>query len=152
MSSQRKIDSLRQVTSLTRSLFHKLSALAQSFHEGDFTSVSERAILEDLFKNGAQTIAALARKRPVSRQHIRNIVHPLEERSDVEFIENTAHKRSFLVQLTKSGQSKIRSMLRAEENLLGELSKTLTVASLHTTEDTLRTIGDVIDNYLIKSE
>jgi MarR family len=64
-------------------------------------------VLRGLRRHSAQTVPNMARMRPVSRQHIQELVNRLHATGLVEFEENPAHRRSHLVRLTLNGQRKI---------------------------------------------
>ncbi len=61
--------------------------------------------LHSLALDGPQTVPQLARIRPVSRQHIQKIANEAEAEGLIEFIDNPAHKRSRLIQLTERGRA-----------------------------------------------
>jgi DNA-binding MarR family transcriptional regulator len=62
-------------------------------------------VLRSLKLEGAQTVPQIARSRPVSRQHIQKLANTMISDGVIEFVENPAHKRSKLLQLTSKGES-----------------------------------------------
>src|SRR5271157_4254637 len=99
-------DALLGLFDETVSLFHRLTVLAEKIHEQGSLSAALRGILRGLRRHGAQTVPNLARLRPVSRQHVQELVNRLRKVELVEFAENPAHKRSQLVKLTLKGVRK----------------------------------------------
>ena len=137
---------LRKVMNQIRVLFHKFAEAGARIHQTDNIAIGKRAVLEDLLVNGPQTIPQMARKRPVSRQHILNLVQPLKEGGDVEFIENPEHKRSFLVVLTDQGREKMQAMLQTEDVVLEKLAQSLKMKDLETTIASLSAIKNLLES------
>ena len=67
-------------------------------------------LMKSLQQNGPQTIPELARARPVSRQHIRQLAHSLIDKGWIKSTPNPDHKRSFLLRLTGTGNQAVNSM------------------------------------------
>jgi DNA-binding MarR family transcriptional regulator len=63
----------------------------------------QRKILRTLRDEGPLTLAELARKHLVTRQHSRKVVQSIVDTGFVEMKLNPAHKRSMLVSLTDAG-------------------------------------------------
>lgn len=105
----------------TVALFHRLTAEAENIHQEGGLSAAVRGVLRDLRRHGDQTVPGMARKRPVSRQHIQALVNRLHAAGLVEFVENPAHRRSQLVRLTPEGLRKIDAMEKRETKLLAQL-------------------------------
>ena len=92
----------------------------------------------------------MARKRPVSRQHILKLVQPLKGEGDVEFAENPEHKRSFLVLVTEQGREKMEAMLKTEDVVLEKLAQSLKMKDLETTIATLSAIKKILESEKIE--
>ena len=133
-----------------RGLFHKFAQAGARIHQTDNIAISKRAVLEDLLVNGPQTIPQMARKRPVSRQHILKLVQPLKGEGDVEFAENPEHKRSFLVVVTEQGSKKMQAMLKTEDVVLEKLAESLRMKDLETTIATLSAIKKILESEKIE--
>lgn len=82
--------------------FHKLGAASRSVGAGSQRG-GHWGLLRNLSQDGPQTVPQLARRRPVSRQHIQNVVNELIVKGLVRLKDNPAHKRSKLVELTDKG-------------------------------------------------
>ncbi len=61
-------------------------------------------LLRSLALEGPQPVPALARSRPVARQHIQRLANEAAADGLIEFIGNPAHKRSKLLRLTGEGE------------------------------------------------
>src|SRR5215203_1468558 len=98
-----------------RLAFHELRAAAEALqHDPEGLTAGHRGVLESLTRDGPRTVPALARARPVSRQHIQVLVNRLLELGLVETRQNPAHERSSLVALTPAGARRFEAMHRRE--------------------------------------
>ncbi|MCB9478025.1 MAG: MarR family transcriptional regulator [Deltaproteobacteria bacterium] len=121
-----------------RSLMHRMMDVTERMHgEGRF-SPGRRGVMNDLLQNGPQTVPAMARKRPVSRQHIEFLVKQLLRAGYVEERPNPAHKRSRLIALTETGERRIKDILAREMAAFPQLKLEATRAELEQTSDVLR--------------
>jgi DNA-binding MarR family transcriptional regulator len=127
-----------------RSLFHLLRASAVDLHGLGPSSAGLRGVLESIAENGPQTVPQIARSRPVSRQHIQMLVNDLIQRGLVHLVDNPAHKRSRLVDLTEEGRLAHRRMRQIEERLLSRLPITASERELQTTASVLRQLREAI--------
>lgn len=125
-------------------------ALAGSALEG-FT-VSHRAVLESLATHGAQTVPALARARPVARQHIQVLVNDLAEWGLVETRSNPAHKRSPLVALTPLGAKRFDAIRRAESRMLESLRLSMPATKLAQLADGLDVLSGDLAQWLAEHQ
>ncbi len=127
----------------TISLFHMLHAVTNEIHESVGMTAPLRGVMNSLLKHGPKTVPQLARMRPVSRQHIQQIVNSLLEKSLVEYSDNPDHKRSKLIQLTKRGETLVAGMADREERILRKVPIDLDPKTLRNTVDALRRLHDV---------
>jgi DNA-binding MarR family transcriptional regulator len=101
-------------------------------------SAGRRGVLRELAKDGPRAVPQMARARPVSRQYMQKVVNGLRADGLVEFLENPAHRRSPLVELTAKGNVYVQRLARREQVLLGQLATGLDLVDLHTAADILR--------------
>jgi DNA-binding MarR family transcriptional regulator len=69
-------------------------------------------LLRSLKDHGPQAVPALARMRPVSRQHIQTLADAMAADGLVAFKANPAHKRSQLVAMTPKGEQVYEALAR----------------------------------------
>ena len=128
------------------SLFHRLRIVSEQIHrQGEMTS-GKRGVLGSLDRFGPQTVPAMARARPVSRQYIQALVNQLSDEGLVEFIENPAHKRSHLVRLTPKGKVLLDSMIQRETDLLSQLKLDIPEKALRDGAAVLKTVREVFES------
>jgi DNA-binding MarR family transcriptional regulator len=140
------ISALEELFNENTRLFHRLAALLADLHHEGESSAGKRAILRDLARLGPQTVPQMARARPVTRQFIQKLVNELTEQGLVEFTENSAHKRSHLVQLTTKGRAQLEAMLRREAELLEGKQIPVSKAELVQANQTLRQLRQWLEH------
>lgn len=124
----------------TRLLFHRLRAVVEELHRKEKITAAMRGVMEGIAEHGPQTVPAMARRRPVSRQHIQTVVNQLIGRGFCAVIPNPAHRRSPLVGLTNSGMKKIQEMKETESKFLAQARFGVSRQDMETTARTLRAI------------
>jgi len=127
----------------TVALFHRLRTASQQLHGQGELSSGRWGILRDLNHSGPQTVPQMARSRPVSRQYIQTLVDVLREQGLVEDVENPAHKRSPLVQLTTKGKTMLEAMNHRATKVFKRLSITIPEAELRRTASILRAVREL---------
>jgi DNA-binding MarR family transcriptional regulator len=120
---------------------HRLNALGRSV--GATTSRGGAwGLMKSLQQGGPQTIPGLARSRPVSRQHIRQLAQTLISQEWIESMPNPDHKRSFLLRLTAAGEQAANTMDAQIDSLLSECLHDVSPGELETTFKTLSLLAD----------
>lgn len=84
-------------------------------------SAAPRDVLDQLSREGPQTVPAIARTFGVSRQHVQHCVDRLADRGLVSARENPAHQRSSLIALTPDGARLMSEIGRHEKAILERL-------------------------------
>ena len=121
LPGEAQASALGRLFEATTALFHRLRAAAAQVHgQGELTA-GRRGVLRDLERFGPQTVPQMARRRPVSRQHIQTLVNGLIADGLTEAVENPAHRRSRLVRLTASGRALVEAMRRREARILAAI-------------------------------
>ena len=131
----------------TVALFHRLTAEADTIHGRGSLSAALRGMLRGLRRHGAQTVPSMARMRPVSRQHVQELVNRLHKAGLVEFVENPAHKRSQLVRLTSEGVRKADEMAERERRLLSGLDTGLSIHEIERAAGVLRGVRGALESH-----
>jgi len=105
-------------------------------------------LMKSLQQEGPQTIAGLARSRPVSRQHVRQLSQDLISQCWIESVPNPNHKRSFLLRLTADGKQALKTMDSQIESNLSDLLQGLGPEKLGATLETLSLLADRLQQRL----
>jgi DNA-binding MarR family transcriptional regulator len=100
---------------------HGLSKTARDYafglHRLEGVPAGVAAVLQLLLNGGPQTVPRIGRARLTSRQNTQVLVNRMLEEGWVELIQNPAHKRSALVQLTETGNQLARAATEREVDL-----------------------------------
>jgi DNA-binding MarR family transcriptional regulator len=86
-------------------------------HRFEGVPVGVAAVLQLLLQGGPQTVPRIGRARSTSRQNTQVLVNRMVAERWVELVENPAHKRSALVQLTEEGRQLAKSVTEREVGL-----------------------------------
>jgi DNA-binding MarR family transcriptional regulator len=105
-----------------------------------------RGVLRDLKLRGPQTVPQMARRRPVSRQHIQAIVNELIQAELVCLAENPRHKRSRMVQLTPAGERALQEIIEREHAVLNEIAVPLSLDELDRTAENLASLRTMMED------
>jgi len=142
------ISTLYKLIWQTRRLFQRLRITSDELLVGSGINTSQRAVLEFLHIKQPQTVPKIAHEKSVSRQNIQVIVNDLLALELIESVENPAHKRSALIQLTSKGKALFESIQEKEASLLKTMEKKFSKKELTTTLNTLKSF----DNYLASGD
>ncbi len=127
---------LQQLMDETRSLFHRLKYVAEQVHQQGEETAGMRGVLLNL-EDGPQTVAQMARSRPVSRQHIQKLVNALIQEGLVHTRPNPEHRRSYLVELTPAGKKVVKRMKQREKEVLKSVRMGIKPEELKTAAEVL---------------
>jgi DNA-binding MarR family transcriptional regulator len=142
-----RAEALLRLADATAALFHRLHRVSEQLHGGGTLSAGRRALLLDLAVHGPQTVAHMARKRPVARQYIQTLVNELERDSLVERVPNPAHKRSPLVRLTRKGRRRVRAIGAREARLLRAGRLSISDRELRAARETLCKVTEFFESH-----
>ncbi len=122
---------------------HKLRAVGQ--RSGSVTAWGGGlwGLLHSLETGGPQTVPQLARARPVARQHIQKLADEMAAEGLVTFVENPAHKRSRLLEVTPQGEAVYLEITNELMALCGDFAAG---QDLHELEVSISTINDLKSN------
>jgi len=81
------------------------------------------SLMRSLIELGSQSVAQIARARPVARQAVQRMADELVEEGLLEFIENPTHRRAKLARLTLKGKQLMDEAMAAELKWAGRLAR-----------------------------
>lgn len=91
-------------------LFFRARALGDRMFAGVGQSPGKISLMRSVYEEGPQSVAQIARARPVARQGVQRMADQLAAEGLIEFVENPAHMRSKLVRLTSAGRRLLESI------------------------------------------
>ena len=150
VDTARAAAALNGVIDETRALFHRLKRAAERLHEAEHLTAGERAVLVELAQQGPRTVPAMARARPVSRQHIQVLVNLLLERGLVALVQNPQHQRSKLIQLTQPGNALATKVRAREKRVLTRLGRALDPVELEQAANILGRVGQLFEEAVFR--
>lgn len=136
------VDELTMTAAL---LYFRMRRAAEEMMREGAQSSGRRSVLKSLEKSGPQTVPQMARVRAVSRQHIQKLVNGLSDDGLVELIDNPAHRRSKLVQITAAGREAADATLEREAQILPELVRGIPLEDLETATRVLEHLMDAFE-------
>ena len=144
--NRRESKAIEAVFDEVRLLFHRLRKVADDLHESMEVTAAMRGVLEGLARSGPQTVPAMARARPVSRQHIQLVVNELLQRKLANAKHNPAHKSSPLIEITSAGGEILRRMKGREQMLLSKSRIQISEKNLECTAESLQIIREFFES------
>lgn len=117
-----------------------LSSVTHLVQDNGHITRAMRFIMEFLRGSGAITVAAMARRLGMSRQHVLSIANMLIVAGLADRRPNAADRRSPLIRLSPLGQRSVDRLLRNEAEFLLEIEHLLEPANVDVTLKTLGTL------------
>jgi len=105
-------------------------------------STAEWGLLRSLDERGDQTVAALARSRPVARQWIQRLANQLSRQGMLEFVDNPDHKRAKLMRITPAGCTLLGQIASVLEPRAAAMQREFDERELSRTLDTLHKLRE----------
>ena len=102
------------------------------------------SLLRSLSADGPQSVAQLARSRPVARQGVQLMADQLVAAGLAEFIDNPTHRRAKLVRVTAEGSRALASMLAAQLAMARSLAPRFGHGELKTSISVLRRLRPLL--------
>ena len=112
------------------------TGLITSWGGGAFGLMRSLALL------GPLTVPQIAQMRPTSRQRMQRLADELAAEGLVTFIENTKHRRSKLVQLTRKGDTRYRELNARFLAIASTMGIGLSEADIRKTSEIVRHLSD----------
>jgi DNA-binding MarR family transcriptional regulator len=144
MNDVQPIQEVQELFAQTVALFHRLREVGLDLHQDLGVTPGMRGVMLSLDRLGPRTVPQLARQRPVSRQHIQNVVNRLRAANLVRTEDNPDHKRSRLIVLTDKGRQTLADMLAREERLLAAQTPGLDPDRIREASRTLAAIREAL--------
>src|SRR5205814_2967976 len=83
--------------------YFRLSATGERMFAPSGLTPGKVSLMRSLKEEGAQSVAQIARARPVARQGVQRMADELTAVGLIEFVENPSHRRAKLARLTARG-------------------------------------------------
>ena len=102
------------------------------------------SLMRSLKDEGPQSVAQLARSRPVARQGVQRMADELATAGLIEFLPNPSHRRAKLATLTNRGQQLMEKAMARELRWAARLAHNFSEREIETTRDVIRRLKQVL--------
>lgn len=146
MKDLKPIQEVQGLFAETVGLFQRLREVGLDLHHDLGVTPGMRGVMLSLDRLGPRTVPQLARQRPVSRQHVQNVVNRLRAANLVRTEDNPDHKRSRLIALTDQGRQTLATILAREERLVDALDLGLEPNQIQEATRILAMVREALDD------
>jgi DNA-binding MarR family transcriptional regulator len=102
------------------------------------------SLMRSLREEGAQSVAQLARSRPVARQGVQRMADELAAAGLIEFVPNPSHRRAKLARLTTRGQLLMEKAMAGELRWAARLAHNFSEREIETTRHVIRRLKQIL--------
>jgi DNA-binding MarR family transcriptional regulator len=131
--------------------FFRLNAIGERLFAGIGQTPGKVSLMRSLMEQGPQSVAQIARARPVARQAVQRMADELAAQALIEFVENPTHRRAKLARLTAKGKKLMTEAMAAELRLAGRLARNFGEREVEIARDVIqRLTGILTDQSLVR--
>jgi len=102
------------------------------------------SLMRSLKEEGPQSVAQLARSRPVARQGVQRMADELATAGLIQFVPNPSHRRAKLARLTTRGQRLMEKAMAGELRWAARLAHNFSEREIETTRDVIRRLKQIL--------
>jgi DNA-binding MarR family transcriptional regulator len=103
--------------------FFRLNATGERLFANIGQTPGKISLMRSLLEQGPQSVAQIARARPVARQAVQRMADELVAQGLIEFVENPTHRRAKLARLTARGKKLMDEAMAAELKWAGRIAR-----------------------------
>jgi DNA-binding MarR family transcriptional regulator len=147
MSDVRKHPSPLAIDLLIRDIlfcYFRLNARGERIFAAVDQTPGKVSLMRSLKEEGPQSVAQLARSRPVARQGVQRMADELATAALVEFVPNPSHRRAKLTRLTTRGQLLVEKAMAHELRWAAHLARNFSEREIETTRDVIRRLKQIL--------
>lgn len=124
--------------------YFRLNATGERIFAGSGLTPGKVSLMRSLSEEGPQSVAQIARARPVARQGIQRMADELAAGGLIEFVENPSHRRAKLARLTPKGEKVIKQSMAAELRWAARLAREFEESEVETARDVVRRLTRIL--------
>jgi DNA-binding MarR family transcriptional regulator len=94
--------------------YFRLNATGERMFAAGGLTPGKVSLMRSLREEGPQSVAQIARARPVARQGVQRMADELAAAGLIEFVDNPSHRRAKLARLTTKGDAVMEQTMAAE--------------------------------------
>jgi DNA-binding MarR family transcriptional regulator len=124
--------------------YFRLNATGERLFAGIGQTPGKVSLMRSLMEQGPQSVAQIARARPVARQAVQRMADELAEQGLIEFVENPTHRRAKLARLTARGKKMMDETMASELRWAGRLACNFGEREVEITRDVIRRLTRIL--------
>jgi len=124
--------------------FFRLNVTGERLFAGIGQTPGKVSLMRSLMEQGPQSVAQIARARPVARQAVQRMADELAEQGLIEFVENPTHRRAKLAQLTPKGKKMMDETMAAELKWANRLTRNFGEREVEIARDVIRRLTEIL--------
>ena len=126
--------------------FFRLNATGERLFASIGQTPGKVSLMRSLLEEGPQSVAQIARARPVARQAVQRMANELASQGLIEFIDNPTHRRAKLARLTIQGNKLMDLAMAAELRWAGKIARYFEEREIDTARDVIRRLTTILAN------
>jgi DNA-binding MarR family transcriptional regulator len=131
--------------------FFRLNATGERLFARMGQTPGKVSLMRSLMEQGPQSVAQIARARPVARQAVQRMADELAEQALIEFVENPTHRRAKLARLTAKGKKLMDEAMAAELRWAGRLARNFGEREVEIARDVIRRLTGILTDERLAS-
>src|SRR5215471_3096161 len=124
--------------------FFRLNATGERLFAGIGQTPGKVSLMRSLMEQGPQSVAQIARARPVARQAVQRMADELTAQGLIEFVENPTHRRAKLARLRAAGKKIMDEAMAAELRLAARLARQFEEREVEIARDLIRRLTGIL--------
>lgn len=147
MPKSRKRPSALAIDLLIRDIlfcYFRLNASGERMFAAIGQTPGKVSLMRSLKEEGPQSVAQLARSRPVARQGVQRMADELAAAGLIEYGPNPSHRRAKLASLTTRGQLLMEKAMAGELRWTARLAHNFSVREIETTREVIRRLKQIL--------
>jgi len=102
------------------------------------------SLMRSLREEGPQSVAQIARSRPVARQGVQRMADDLAAAGLIEFVANPSHRRARLARLTPQGELLMEKTMAGELRWAARLAQNFSAREVDITREVIRRLKQLL--------
>src|SRR5215471_53879 len=124
--------------------FFRLNTTGERLFAGIGQTPGKVSLMRSLMEQAPQSVAQIARARPVARQGVQRMADELAEQELIEFVENPTHRRAKLTRLTGKGKKMMDETMAAELKWAGRLARNFSEREVEIARQVIRQLTAIL--------
>jgi DNA-binding MarR family transcriptional regulator len=124
--------------------YFRLNATGERLFAGIGQTPGKVSLMRTLIEQGPQSVAQIARSRPVARQAVQRMADELAAQGLLEYVENPTHRRAKLARLTAKGKKLMDETMAVELRWAGRLARAFGEQEVEIARDVIQRLTAIL--------